>query len=218
MLKQKFSIAPLSILVFLTSSCLVAGQVIKPGSCRTDIKYLSSVDSKAYQGSWYMQTRYLFVYEQDYRCQKTDYTPGPNNDLLVRNTEISNVDESEKVRTGTLKFLPDGQLQIKYNEADAGEPFDYKVLSVDYDNYVIIYACQNLLWSHAEYVWIRTRDPNPSQIVKDAYIADLSAQNITTNELVSTRQEKCANYETMETKPNSSRKNPLTSWFEKYLI
>ncbi|XP_067626117.1 apolipoprotein D-like [Eurosta solidaginis] len=193
MLKQKFSIAPLPLLIILTSSCLVAGQVIRPLSC-PKIKSVQNLNETAYLGSWYLYSRYLFIFEQDKRCQKFDYFLGPNQEYSVRNTEISNINNVENILTGNLTFFRNGQLQIQYDEPYAAPPFAYTILSTDYVNYVIIYACQNLLWSYAEYVWIRVRVPNPSQEVVDTFLADLKAQNISTNELVMTSQANCTNY------------------------
>ncbi|XP_067637198.1 lopap-like isoform X2 [Eurosta solidaginis] len=189
-----FLVIPLSILFFFTSSCLVAGQVIKSGCCRTDIKYLSSVDIQAYKGSWFMQTRYPFWDDVNYRCHKTDYIPARSNVHMVSDTRIKKEDESEIVRTGRLTFLQDGQFTIEYDNADA-LPFKYIILNIVYNEYAIIYTCEDLPPSlHAEYVWIQTRVPNPSQEVKNAYMAALNKQGFSTKDLVPICQKNCPNY------------------------
>ncbi|XP_067624088.1 uncharacterized protein [Eurosta solidaginis] len=194
--KQLIAIPPLSILIFLTSSCLVAGQVISSGQCRTDITYLSKVDFKALQGSWYMQMRYKLKHDGNYRCQKTDYKLGPNNEHLVTNSEIRNKGGSERFTKGKLTFLKDGQYTIEYDDPSA-IPFKYKTLSLDSTKYVIIYICKNLPNNkHAELVSIHTRERGPSKEVKrdvKLAIAALKDQKINTRALKPVTQKKCTN-------------------------
>ncbi|XP_067624211.1 apolipoprotein D-like isoform X1 [Eurosta solidaginis] len=186
MLKHQFDIAPLSILIFLTSSCLVAGQVINPGPCRKDINYLC-VDSTRLAGTWYIQYSYPVWMDKDYRCQQTGFTRGH-----IVSSDISNVDGSERLKTGTLTFLEDGQLQIKYNGEDA---LFFKVLSVDYNNYIVMYSCLDLSsGNHAEYVFIHTREPKFDQEVYELYTGALKTQGISTKELKWTNQENCENF------------------------
>ncbi|XP_067624250.1 uncharacterized protein [Eurosta solidaginis] len=116
MQKYQLDIAPFSILIFMILSSLVAGQVKGPGPCRRDITYLSSVDLQAFKGSWYMHSGYIVPDDGDYRCQKTIYTLGHNNEIEVKSFQIRNFDGAADVRTGTLTFFPDGQFQTNYNE------------------------------------------------------------------------------------------------------
>ncbi|XP_067643117.1 lopap-like isoform X2 [Eurosta solidaginis] len=193
MQKNQFDIARLSILIFLTSSCLVAGQVRREGLC-PNINYLSNVQSQPLQGTWYMQTRYPFLDDVFYRCQETDYNLEPNNEYTIRTFEIKNEDDSGRVGTGRLTLLQHGLFRVQYDDA---LPFDHKILSLDCDNYIIIYACQNLPLDnkHFEYVWIHTRVRNPTQEVKETYMADLNRLGISTHQLASTCQENCEDFE-----------------------
>ncbi|XP_067636723.1 apolipoprotein D-like [Eurosta solidaginis] len=196
MLKNQFAIAPLSILIFLTSSCLVAGQIKRSGSCRTDIKHLPKVDLKRLEGSWYLRTRYPYKNDHEYRCQKTDYTLAPNNEYIVEYSEIKEDDQSINFRTGRLIFLEDGQFKIKYDDVDDFS-INYRILSIVYDQYVIIYACKNLPeCNHEEYLWIYTRNHKLNTKDLIAYTAPLCEQNINPNLLQGTIQENCANYDT----------------------
>ncbi|XP_067626149.1 bilin-binding protein-like [Eurosta solidaginis] len=138
MLKHQFALPPLSILIFLTSACLVAG-VERPGVCPY-MTGLSNVESEwlNYQGRWFMQLR---SFEDGFRCQRTDYNIGTNSEHTVQTFEIRNRDDVIHVTTGTVTFGQDGQVQIQYSGRD---PFIFKVLSVDYSKYLITYFCQNL--------------------------------------------------------------------------
>ncbi|XP_067624330.1 uncharacterized protein [Eurosta solidaginis] len=195
MLSHKFVIAPLSILIFLTSSCLVAGQMRRPGWCRADRDYVSIVNPSTFRGSWYVHSRYPFWYDENYRCCKIDYTPGIKNVHRVRNFQISNKDESVKVNTGTLTSLPDGEIEVKYDEPGA-LTFNYNILTYCTE-YVIIYACKNLdTVEHDEYLWIHTKDPKPPKHVIHAYEAALEDEKISTSDLKLVRHEDCGKYET----------------------
>ncbi|XP_067624214.1 bilin-binding protein-like [Eurosta solidaginis] len=191
MLKHQFSIPLLSILIILTSSCLVAGQVRRQGVC-PDMRGLSNVESEwlNYQGRWFMQARY--ENDGDNRCQKSDYTLGPNREHIVRDYEISNADNSINERIGILTFLQDGQFQIQYDGID---PINFKVLSVVYNRYLITYSCKNLPeGQYDEDVWIHTRANNPSQQVITAYKDALDLKGISKTELQYNCHQDCAGY------------------------
>ncbi|XP_067624249.1 apolipoprotein D-like isoform X1 [Eurosta solidaginis] len=195
MQKYQLDIAPFSILIFMILSSLVAGQVKGPGPCRRDITYLSSVDLQAFKGSWYMHSGYIVPDDGDYRCQKTIYTLGHNNEIEVKSFQIRNFDGAADVRTGTLTFFPDGQFQTNYNERHALEPITYKILSLDYEKYVIFYACVNLPSArHAEYLEIHTRRSEPPEDVINAYTNFLNEKRISTGHLAPTIHEDCGRY------------------------
>ncbi|XP_067626181.1 uncharacterized protein [Eurosta solidaginis] len=182
MLNHQFAIAPLSILIFFTSSCLVAGQVERSGSCRNDISLVSSVDSSTFQGIWHMHSRYTFNPDKGYRCQKTQYTAISDNLYEVKDFKISNANNCVKVKAATIKSLPDGRIQVRGDEPGAQAVY-YNILTYCND-YFIGYICQNLAGSkYKEFLWINTRHPTPPDNVKNAYIKDLEDQGISTSEI-----------------------------------
>ncbi|XP_067625030.1 uncharacterized protein [Eurosta solidaginis] len=215
MLKQQLVIAPLSILIVLTSSCLVAGQGRNEGLC-PDMDYLDSMDLNAFKGSWYLQTGYSFGDIKKHRCQKTDYSCESGTEFSVRNFQISRKGGSQKVTKGSLTFIMGGLFFMTYDGAGAStsssgsvgidwKNLGYKVLRLDCDS-LIIYACQNLPNSpsgkhHAELVWVYTRDAQPSLNVMGACKVDLSAKGIYLDRLESTiHDEECGFYGESATK------------------
>ncbi|XP_067624329.1 uncharacterized protein [Eurosta solidaginis] len=196
MFKRQSFIAPLSILFFLTSSCLVAGQVRRSGSCRTDKKYVSRTESAfQFQSSWYVHSRYTFRHDENYRCCKIDYTRGSDNVHTVTNFRISNKDESVEFNTGKLTSFPDEPFQVVYY-GPREHSFKYNILTYC-DEYFITYFCENVASkTHREYLWVHTKDPKPPKSVIEAYKADLVGQKISTSELKLVSHEDCGKYET----------------------
>ncbi|XP_067624340.1 uncharacterized protein [Eurosta solidaginis] len=153
--------------------------------------------SKNFQGSWYLHSRYPFVYDENYRCNKIDYTPGPNNVHRIKRFQIRDIDDYVEVNTGTLTCLPDGEFQVIYDERGSRPPI-YKILSYCKD-YIIFYVCQNLpSKKHDEYLWIYTKNHKPPKSVMKAYMDALEAQNISTGHLEWIIHENCAGYGTKQ--------------------
>ncbi|XP_067626217.1 uncharacterized protein [Eurosta solidaginis] len=191
MLKHQFAIVPLSILIFLTSSCLVAG-VSKPGSC-PDIAYERSVDLKGFKGTWYLQSVYPPEKIVLYRCQKSDYIFGNSDNPEVKDFQISNEDGTVDHRTRTLILLSDGQVQSKYDGDSLS--LNYKIISVDYEKYVIFYFCNDLYSDrHSENISIYTRHLKPSNKVKKGYLNALKDKGISTKEFVPDLHKDCGGY------------------------
>ncbi|XP_067613429.1 apolipoprotein D-like [Eurosta solidaginis] len=168
MLKPQFTIAYLSLLVFLTSSNLVAGQVSREGEC-PKVEPMENFSTKAYLGKWYVYSGYPFANDLGARCQQVEFTAGPNaNTLYVTFTQI-NASSQKEIRSGTAKVVG-SSIQIRYDgTGSAVRNFDYVVLGADYENFSVIYNCSNNSLSHAENLWIRTRKRNPNKdIIKEA--------------------------------------------------
>ncbi|XP_067624705.1 uncharacterized protein [Eurosta solidaginis] len=190
MLKHQFDIVPFSILIFLTSSCLVAG-ISKRGSC-PDIAYERSVNLKGFKGTWYLQSVYPPKKIEPYRCQKSDYILGNSDNPEVKYFQISNEDGTVDQRTWTLILVSEGEVQFEY-DGDAW-PVNHKILNVDYEKYVIFYYCHEFSRRYSEYISIYTRDLKPSNKVKKVYLNALEDKGISTKELVPALHKDCGGY------------------------
>ncbi|XP_067624543.1 uncharacterized protein [Eurosta solidaginis] len=206
MLEQQFVIAPLSIFIFLTSSCLMAGNAKQ---CPTNIKYLKEVRYSMLEGSWYMQSRYIPQHPVDYRCHKTDITTG-NQQLNIKTFQI-NDNESKQVTNGQLIFLPDGQFYKNYDDKHAcassasssstagGQDIDwehivYKIISLDCEK-LIIYSCQDFSNDkHVKMLWVYTTRSNPSEEVIKEYKTIAETYGFNVNSLESICHEPCFRY------------------------
>ncbi|XP_067624545.1 uncharacterized protein [Eurosta solidaginis] len=208
MLEQQFVIAPLSIFIFLTSSCLIAGDAAK---CPTNIKYLKEVNDRMLEGFWHMQSRYIPQHHVDYRCHKTDITIGTHQ-LRIKTFLIKH-NESKQVTNGRILFLPDGQFFTKYDKhasatfassassSSSAERLDidwhkisYKIISLDC-NKLILYACQDLLENkHAKMLWVYTTHTHPPEEVIKEYKDVAEDYGFTVNLLEPISHEECFRY------------------------
>ncbi|XP_067624533.1 uncharacterized protein [Eurosta solidaginis] len=199
--------APLSILIFLTSSCLVAGD---PGPCPTNIGYLP-MNINLLEGSWYMQSRYIPHHPIDYRCHKTDIIRGTITKHTIKKFQINKDDGSPKVTQQKILFLDDGRFFTKYEGAHASASsastasssrglnidFDnlvYKIISLDCEK-LIIYSCQDLPNDkHAKLLWVYTRKSRPSDEVIKKYKEAVNANGFKANLLKPISHKNCRDY------------------------
>ena len=125
-------------------------------------------DLNSYLGLWYEARRDVECRYEEGVCNTASYSLRDDGDIRVRNNQY--VDGEWGGGTGKA-FVVDpskdeGYLKVKFVPfVPAG---DYKVLGTDYDNYTVIYGCTGLAnLYNIEYVWILTRDQNPSDDVID---------------------------------------------------
>ncbi|XP_067614924.1 uncharacterized protein [Eurosta solidaginis] len=209
MVKHQIASSPLLVLIFLTSSYLVAGQGRKPGSCRTDIQYVQNVEREAFEGIWYMHRGMTLDDARAFRCRRMNFTY-----FYTRPHETAYRAEEFKIRTegqtriasiGSLKFPSNcaGQFRITYwPRANPGtgaidwNNLRYKVLTLDSQK-LIIYACQNFPSGseHAELVWVYTRQPDVLFPIEIACMAALRTQGINVRELYRIYHVECEGYE-----------------------
>jgi lipocalin len=53
---------------------------------------------------------------------------------------------------------------------------DYRVMDTDYENYALVYACNDIFLGKVDLVWILTRAQNPEQKYIDQALATLKAR------------------------------------------
>jgi len=70
---------------------------------------------------------------------------------------------------------------------------NYNILDTDYDSYAIVYSCSPKFFGllKSEFLWILTRERNPSASVIQNAMAIIEGQGIDTNRLKLTRQTNC---------------------------
>ena len=74
--------------------------------------------------------------------------------------------------TGAATCGTNGKCWVSFSwwgRPDTSRVPNYNVLSTDYDNYVIVYSCQNRWSSKRESVWIMTRNPDFSDAEQKKY-------------------------------------------------
>ncbi|XP_067614706.1 uncharacterized protein [Eurosta solidaginis] len=208
MLKHLIANSPLLVLIFLTSSYLVAGQGRKPGSCRTDIQYLQSVDIEDFEGIWYMHHGMTLDNPRAFRCRRMNFTylyvSPDETGYRAEAFRIRNRGETPIVSVGSLKFPSNCGAQFRITYWPRANPgtgeidwnnLRYKVLTSN-SAFLIIYACQNFESSseHAELVWVYTRSENQLGWLEDMYMFILRERGIDVNQLYRIDHRQCGNY------------------------
>jgi len=145
-------------LPILTSSALITtGE-----KCPTSIPYQTSFDKTKYIGTWYEQKADFFFSGQ---CTTATYAALPNTDVEVKN-------RAWFWWFFFTYFTLTGSATCKDNEAACWVSFNiagnrpdttstgpnYNILKTDYDNYTIIYNCEDSWYgAKQESAWILTR-------------------------------------------------------------
>ncbi|XP_067626144.1 apolipoprotein D-like [Eurosta solidaginis] len=86
MLNQQFEKVFLSLIILLTSSSLIAGQVVRTGNCPT-VTTLQDFDLTKYLGVWNEFGKYPFAFESGTHCVTAEYGALGNNQISVVNTQ-----------------------------------------------------------------------------------------------------------------------------------
>ncbi|XP_067639714.1 uncharacterized protein [Eurosta solidaginis] len=209
MLKHLIANSPLLVLIFLTSSYLVAGQGRKPGSCRTDIQHLQSVNREDFEGIWYMHHGMTLDDPRDFRCRRMNFTylyiNADETGYRAEAFRIRNRGETPIVSVGSLKFPSNCGAQFRITYWPRANPgtgeidwinLRYKVLT-SHSVFLIIYACQNFESSseHAELVWVYSRSCTPWRWIEQMYMDDLREKGIDVDQLYRIYHRECRNYE-----------------------
>ena len=125
-------------------------------------------DVEAYTGIWYEQRRDKDCYYESGICDTATYSIKNETTLRVLNNDY--VEDTDKWRGGAVNGVivdpskHEGYLKITFLPFVPGG--DYKILGTDYESYTVLYTCLTYpIKSNLEFVWILTRDPNPSDDV-----------------------------------------------------
>ena len=143
------------------------------GSCEK-LALQQNFDASQYVGTWFEQARDKNFLFEHYDCAQARYTAKPNGDIAVLNTEFN--PSTHKVESATATAICKGSACKVYFVPLVGG--DYEVLSTDYENYSLVYSCENLfLGMKDENVWILTRDQTLSADI-DAKVKEILADKV----------------------------------------
>ena len=107
------------------------------------------------------------VYENGI-CTNANYSLNDDGSIRVRNNEWHEEDGEWDGGTGqaTIDDPSQGFLWVKFGPLIPAGP--YQILETDYENFSVVYTCDGILdFYNIEYMWILTREANPTQEVLD---------------------------------------------------
>lgn len=100
-------------------------------------------------GKWFEVKRYEVYFQRGSECVQALYTKTPEGSVAVENSAIKN-QSPRTVALGNAVFADPtadpqvGKLIVSFNNRPAGTDANYWVLDTDYENYSIVWNCQNM--------------------------------------------------------------------------
>ncbi|CAF1177883.1 unnamed protein product [Adineta ricciae] len=116
-------------------------------------------DVTKYVGLWYEAYRSDIIFETGSRCVNATYSPNPDGSVAVWNQAVNLLDEYTSIR-GTARVKnasePAAFVVTFDNPLEKG---DYNVLTTNYDDYALVYACRTVpvLDVKLEFIWLLSR-------------------------------------------------------------
>ena len=154
-------------------------QTWEAGFCPTDPEPVGNFEADRYQGNWFEQYRdkdLWYEFNQDcttasYFLYKDDpldqYPIGVNNRKYVYATDTvtETRDPGMKRPFANARLDKDGKGAVKFRFFPEGK---YIVIDTDYNNYAVVYNCDDWFFGFTRAVWLLSRTPRLSQNYVDA--------------------------------------------------
>ncbi|XP_045607637.2 apolipoprotein D [Procambarus clarkii] len=177
-----------------------ASQVAFIGSCPAQ-NVVQNFDVTSYLGKWYELEKYFAIFELGGRCITATYSDKGNNKIRVLNEQISVFGNIPNNIVGTAQFVNlqsgEAKLSVSFDNflwagmGPVGGAGNYWVLETDYQNYSVVWSCQDLVAVNKQILWILWRTPKPDpQLLY--YVKNLiRARGLSLSKLEPTDQTNC---------------------------
>ncbi|CAG5005077.1 unnamed protein product [Parnassius apollo] len=116
--------------------------VVFIGNCDPNISVVQNFDPVRYMGRW----RMIESYPSDFQsgaCNEANYRLLADLTVEVYNTQVVDQD-LETINGSAILATTDGSAKLLVTFPGASQPSDYWILDTDYDNYALVYSCQNI--------------------------------------------------------------------------
>jgi apolipoprotein D and lipocalin family protein len=161
--------------LFLTAALAVLGMVnarISSGVCSTP-ELQAGFDATKYTGTWFNAAKDKNSPFENGNCEQARYSINADGTLRVYNSMYDNATETISTADGKATCVGP---QCSVSFFWFSPPADYRVMDTDYENYALVYACNNVFLAKVDFVWILTREQHPKQEYIDQALATLKAR------------------------------------------
>ncbi|KAF2366412.1 Lipocalin/cytosolic fatty-acid binding domain [Trinorchestia longiramus] len=159
-------------------------------------------DRYRYEGLWYENQRYFTLFEAGGRCMTILHEDAGDGRFAVTNSMVDWFGKRVTVSGFASIIDTKGPVGAKYNLRYYSNPFlalaskgktdgNYWVLDTDYDNYAIVWSCNDKLFSNTQFLWILTRLRHPDDWVVDRAIWEVERRGLDISELKTTDHTGC---------------------------
>ncbi|XP_052748798.1 uncharacterized protein LOC113518406 [Galleria mellonella] len=182
-----------AIAVFLCGLRLCRSQLAFPGNC-PDVSAMTDFDPSRYTGKWYEAEKYFFLFEFGGKCVTANYDTKDDGVMTVTNKQLSSFTGIQSEIDGEATQISrsdEGKLSVRFPSLPVNVAAPYWVVDTDYDNYSIIWSCNDFGLFHTRNAWILTRERNPSLSVMEKVYKSLDKNNINRSYFLRTDQSNC---------------------------
>ena len=148
--------------VIVLAALALVGSVnarISGGQCGTPALQ-SNFDATKYTGTWFQAAKDKNSPFENGNCEQARYTINADGTLRVFNSQYDNSTQEIITADGTA-WCNGPQCAVKFFWFSPSA--DYRVMDTDYENYALIYACNDVFLGMVDFVWLLTRAQNPEQ-------------------------------------------------------
>ncbi len=117
-------------------------------------------DATKYTGTWFNAAKDKTSPFENGNCEQARYSINADGTLRVFNTQYDNSTQEIAIADGVATCVgPHCGVKFYWFSPSA----DYRVMDTDYENYALVYACNDVFLGKVDYVWLLTRAQYPAQ-------------------------------------------------------
>merc|ERR1712223_410936 len=199
----------LIVLLLLICSTITNGQEFSFGRC-PPFPTVRDFDAEKYSGRWYEYANYFAIFQLFGKCVTATYSLAPDDGygkyqlkIDIVNRAISTLTGAKQVARGNAVLAdPDnpfspGELIVNFDSQPSftrARSANYNVIDTDYDNFSIVYSCNNYGFLKSEILWILTRKRFPARPLISHLLRKIRGLGLDTRRLKKTDQKTCPAY------------------------